>query len=103
MWVIKKTNVFSYYVLKTILLFHYEDFLSWCYCKNTCIFRFENPKSILNVSKKMDEFVEFLKNFHKTEDLLNSIHKMKFLNYGLGVLSVNNLQHTLRMTLLEFK
>lgn len=99
----EKTNVFSYYVLKTILLFHYEDFLSWCYCKNTCIFRFENPKSILNVSKKMDEFVEFLKNFHKTEDLLNSIHKMKFLNYGLGVLSVNNLQHTLRMTLLEFK
>ena len=67
------------------------------------MFRFENPKSILNVSKKMEDFVEFLKNFHKTDELKDAIHKMKFLNRGLGVLRVNNLQHTLRMTLLEFK
>lgn len=99
----EKTNVFSYYILKTILLFHYEDFLSWCYSKNTCMFRFEEQKSFLVTTKKMDDFVEFLKNFHKMDDFLYYTHKMKFLNHGTSVLHAGNLQNTMRMTLLEFK
>jgi len=99
----EKTNVFSYYILKTILLFHYEDFLSWCDCKNTGMFRFEEPIGVSATTKKMDDYVEFLKNFHKMDKFLIYIHEMKFLNNDGSVLHVGNLQNTMRMTLLEFK
>ena len=33
-------NVFAYYVIKTILIHNFQDFLSWCQTHNTSLLQF---------------------------------------------------------------
>ena len=41
------TNVLSYYILKTILLFNNDEFLRWCFMYNNNIVRFDKTRLIL--------------------------------------------------------
>ena len=77
------TNCFSYYILKTILLFYWKDFLRWCNTNNTNILTFsQNNKQVI-------DFCNFIKSKSNEPSLLSAIH-----------LSGNNLNNTtdLRMT-----
>jgi len=60
----EKTNVLSYYVLKTILLNNFQGFLSWCN---------ENNFSLLDFKKTIGnqkEFCEFIRKNHKTKNMI---------------------------------
>lgn len=64
----EKTNVLSYYIIKTILLNNYQGFLSWCN---------ENNLSLLNFKKtnaNLTEFCEFIKKNYKKQVMLDNVN-----------------------------
>jgi len=65
------TNVLSYYILKTILLFNNDDFLRWCFIYNNSIVRFD--KTQVNFNK----FYEFIKTHYNSNFFIESINKME--------------------------
>jgi hypothetical protein len=85
------TNVFSYYILKTILLFNVGDFLNWCREHNLNSFEFrKTPEKII----KMTEFIE---KKYKGKKLLNMIEKINKLYFDNEFFN-----KTLRMTVHDF-
>lgn len=71
----EKTNVLSYYVIKTILLNNYQDFLFWCTKHNLSLLQFK--KTI----KNQTEYCNFIeKNYKKTSMLEGVEESQKFLN-----------------------
>jgi hypothetical protein len=63
----EKTNVLSYYVIKTILLNNYQGFLTWCNSNNLSLLNFKKTTGNLN------EFCLFIQKNYKKKDLLNNI------------------------------
>ena len=61
------TNVFAYYIIKSILLFFFEDFLSWCEKNNTEIIRFNKTPQNLN------KFFKFIQSKYKHKELLYTL------------------------------
>ena len=71
----EKTNVLSYYVIKTILMNNYNSFLLWCKNNNLSLLQFK--KSISN----QNNFCKFIQNNYKTKTMLESVyHAQLFLN-----------------------
>jgi hypothetical protein len=64
----EKTNVLSYYVVKTILINNYQTFLLWCQHNNTSLLQFK--KTSLN----QNEFCELIKKNYKTKNMLEGVH-----------------------------
>jgi hypothetical protein len=65
----EKTNVLAYFVLKTILINNYQDFLSWCNKNNFSLLNFK--KTIGN----QKEFCNFIKKNYKTKSMLMGINE----------------------------
>lgn len=71
----EKTNVLSYYVIKTILLFNYKHFLSWCFHYNTSLLQFNKTDS--NLMK----FCDFIYQCYQNKAMIRQIKEMeKYLN-----------------------
>ena len=71
----EKTNVLSYFVIKTILMYNYQGFLYWCKKNNFSLIQFN--KTITT----QKDFCKFIINNYKTTSLLNSINETNyFLN-----------------------
>jgi len=92
----EETNVFSYYILKNIMLNDYVSFIEWCKLKNPLIFNFStvNIKSFGCWLKDNYKSPLLLKNIDYVERLMHS-QKNKFGN--------TELFNSLRMSLCEFK
>lgn len=65
----ENTHVFSYFILKTILLNNYQGFLNWCQSHNTSILNFEKTE------KNQMQFCDFLKKNYKTQNILSKIER----------------------------
>jgi hypothetical protein len=65
----EKTNVFSYYVLKTIMINNFQGFLEWCKKNNFSLLDFK--KTIGN----QREFCKFIQRNYKTKSMLDGIHE----------------------------
>ena len=100
----EKTNVFTYYVLKLILLCNYDLFLKWCQQNNSMLLKFRKTPQTLK------SFYNFIHNKYKDKDLL------KDLNNKNGILQLytglkkghkfpykEKIQKTTRMTIIELK
>ena len=71
----EKTNVLSYYVIKTVLINNYQGFLSWCKTNNFSLLQFK--KTLTN----QKEFCKFIEKNYKTTSMLNNISETQsFLN-----------------------
>ena len=71
----EKTNVLSYYILKTIIINNYQDFLFWCKKNNYSVLQFN--KTIRNQTA----FCNFIESKYKTPSMLNGVAETKiFLN-----------------------
>ena len=71
----EKTNVLSYYIIKTVLINNYQGTLSWCKTNNLSLLQFK--KTIKNQS----EFCKFIENHYKSNSMLNGVtDTKKFLN-----------------------
>jgi len=71
----EKTNVLSYYIIKTVLINNYQGFLSWCKTNNLSLLQFK--KTI----KNQNDFCKFIETNYKTSSMLNGVTETKeFLN-----------------------
>jgi hypothetical protein len=95
----EKTNVFAYYIIKTLLLYNNVDFLLWCKKNNNNFICFNKSPRMLNI------FLDFIKNIHNDTYFLNDISRMGgFLSKMKGSHSKpkhNLLTKTMRMSLCE--
>ena len=84
------SNVLSYYVITSMFMNDYHNFLAWCSKNNTNLFRFSTT------SYNVNSFIEFIKQQYKNKTFTETISKIKLFN--------NNkfLEETLRMTSIEF-
>lgn len=75
----EKTNVLSYYVIKTILLNNYQGFLSWCKTNNFSLLQFKktlsNQKEYCNFIRKNYKTTSFLTGVNDTEEFFENIQK----------------------------
>ena len=71
----EKTNVLSYYVIKTILMNNYQDFLYWCTKNNLSLLQFKKTL------KNQMEYCKFIERNYKKDTMLEGVEQsQKFLN-----------------------
>jgi hypothetical protein len=63
----EQTNVFAYYVIVSILLGNFNNFILWCIDNNTNLFNFKKENA------SVDSFVMFISKNYKNNDLLKMI------------------------------
>jgi hypothetical protein len=101
----EKTNVLAYYILKLILLYHYNDFLNWCIENNKNIIKFDERNQNL--------FCDFIKKNYKNRNMIieiNNIHDLIYKNEEFQKLFIYHNENknnkdffytTLRMTMYD--
>jgi len=67
----EKTNVLSYYVIKTVLINNYQGFLSWCKSNNLSLLQFKKTL------KNQLEFCKFIENNYKSNSMAHGISETK--------------------------
>jgi hypothetical protein len=63
----EKTHIFSYYILKSIVIFYYNDFIEWCIIHNNNSIQFTQTQENIN------QFFEFIKSKYNSDDYLRTI------------------------------
>lgn len=63
----EETNAFAYYVIVSIILSNFNNFILWCIDNNTNIIQFNKNKSSIT------NFVHFIYKNYKRSELLNTI------------------------------
>ena len=96
----ENTNVLSYYIIKTILLYYSDDFLQWCLLNNPNIIGFDKTPLTL---KKFGSFIE--KKYDK-QDFVKIISQMELIFIKIRGKYTrpnrSNIARTSRMTICEF-
>jgi hypothetical protein len=94
----ENTNVFAYYVLTSILLNNYREFLPWCANHNGA------GLNIFKVKTTKSEFINFIKSCYKKSDLLKQIVDTEKKVVGDYKKASTNrvLLKTMRMTIVGF-
>jgi hypothetical protein len=94
----EKSNVLSYYVLTNIIMYYYQNFISWC-VNNNGIDRFMYFKKEVELQNKM---CLFIREHYKTKHFLNSILCMENTIQDLKEFHYN-IKNNLRMTMCELE
>jgi hypothetical protein len=63
----ENTHVFSYYILKCIIMFHYNDFIEWCIKNNNSSIQFTKTQENIN------RLFEFVKGKYNSVEYLRTI------------------------------
>jgi 3-methyladenine DNA glycosylase AlkC len=63
----EETNAFAYYIIVSILLSNFNNFMLWCIDNNTNIIQFDKSKNGIT------NFVKFIYKNYKSSELLNII------------------------------
>ena len=66
----ENTNVLSYYIIKTILINNYNDFILWCSKNNNQFINFR--KSLINI----DNFCNYIKKHYKSKSMLKNVNQV---------------------------
>ena len=88
----EETNAFAYYIIVSILLSNFNNFILWCIDNNTNIIQFsKNKNSIMN-------FVQFIYRNYKRSELLNVIMdleiRLESMDMGSSLVSGSDIQET---------
>jgi hypothetical protein len=73
----ENTNILSYYILTSILLNNYQDFLSWCNTNNISILNFKKT------TKNLENYYKFFEKKYKSKKMLNEIECTEKLFYHI--------------------
>ena len=99
----ENTSVLSYYIIKTILLNNYQQFLKWCDINNLSLLQFKKTNS------NIDKFCDFIIKKHKTKNFISNVKKAQEQLHELDInkkMPSNTKQlllNNLRMSLCEMK
>jgi hypothetical protein len=92
----ENTNVLSYYVITSILLNNYSDFLIWCNSNNKLIINFKKTNNNLN------SFCHFIETMYKTKHMLDNIKCTELILFNMKPTNkIKYLLNNLRMTICE--
>ena len=93
----ERTPVFSYYIVKSVLFYHMNEFVDWCYKHN------RGYKTILHFMKTQENIREYgrlIGRLYKTEDFIQKLNQM--VNYRKKhTHNMTEIVNTLLMTLHE--
>ena len=89
----EKSNILAYYVIKTILIHNFQDFISWCQTNNPSLLQFNKEG---NAQMKMCAFIE---GTYKSDALLLNIDNTSVLFRKYK--GKNGLSQNMRMTMFE--
>lgn len=85
----EKTNIFAYYILKSLLMNNYIDFLKWCDVHNTAFVQFTKTENNLHF------FFKYIKGKHNSTNFLLELENTSFLKVS------SKLVKTMRMSVVE--
>ena len=92
----EETNVFSYYIIKCILLYNYDAFLKWCETNNINTLRFDRYDNNLN------KLYSFIESHYNNPSFLADYKKMRtFFVKNKSNKQAKPLFETMRMTICE--
>ena len=97
----EKTNVLSYYIIKTILINNYQLFLNWCQLNNTNIILFTKTET------NIENFCHFINKQYRTKLMLTNIELTEkcyhnfIKHYSKHKSSINYLLTNMRMSICE--
>lgn len=89
----ENTSVFSYYIVKCILVYNMEDFILWCNDNNLSLLNFYKNKTTIN------KYIQFIKDKYNNRTFISFIKKNKEIFESLY--ENNNFYTTAKMSLLE--
>lgn len=92
----EKTNVFPYYIIKTILFYFCEEFLIWNNNNNTSLLRFNKTTNNLH------SFFTFVEDKHNNDLLLQDMKKMNIYLKNISKTNKYKFYSTMRMSICEF-
>jgi hypothetical protein len=64
----ENTNVFAYYIIKTILLSHYQEFMGWCEKEHISLFDFKKT------SQHQKNFCGFIETYYTSPAFLSNVN-----------------------------
>ena len=82
----ENTNVLSYYVIKSILMYHKNEFIAWCVSNN------KNPLDFRKTPANINRYCELIRQLYRRPDFIQSV---------TTAATVRGHEHTLRMTAIE--
>jgi hypothetical protein len=92
----EKTNVLSYYIIKTILINNYQGFLFWCKNNNLSLLQFKKTM----VSQM--NYCKFIEKNYKTQSMLNNVEYTEhFFNKIKSNRQNNYVLSNMRMSICE--
>ena len=97
----EKTNVLSYYIIKTILINDYQLFFSWCSLNNDSIIQFKKTEA------NLEAYCEFIYKKHKSSLMIANINHTEkcyrnfIKHYSNHKNSINYLLTNMRMSICE--
>ena len=65
----ENSNVFAYYIIKTLLLYYYNDFWEWCKKYNHNILSFHKSK------ENLDRFYIFIKDHYQKQQFISDMDR----------------------------
>ena len=89
----EKSNILAYYIIKTILLHNFQDFLMWCQNHNTSLLQFNKQDN------SQIELCYFIEQKYKSVTLLKNIYKTEAM--FIQIKGNNRLSQNMRMTMFE--
>jgi len=92
----EKTSVFSYFILKSIILFYYDDFIEWCSTHNRGTIQFKKIQSYVL------KFVDFVRQKYNSSDYLDGIEMIEGWFSKNGGENDRFIDGTLRMSVNEY-
>ena len=99
----EKSNILSYYILTTIMMYNYQDFFNWC--------RINNSSSLLQFNRSkngLEEFCNFIEKHYKTTHILYAFDCMQILFHktktnGKNGIKKSFLMNNMRMSICELE
>jgi len=86
----EKTSVFSYYIITSLLMNNYINFLGWCFKNNNILLQFRKTPG------NLDKYIEFIKESCKNPHIKKNIKKLEKI---IG--KTDNISKNLKMTIIE--
>lgn len=92
----ENSNILAYYIIKTILMVYYQEFLLWCDENNDKLFQFN--KTV----EKLNQFCQFIKDNHNSDRFKLAVQNME---NRFNLISSDNeyLLSNMRMTICEMR
>ena len=89
----EKTPIFSYYIIKNILFFHFNDFIEWFIKDNGHTFQLNKDN--------IDRFINFIREHYQKSDMVHTMNDLRtwFLKQENNQRADKKPLYTLRMTL----